>query len=120
VVGAAFFSFLELGLIDSPSAGPYLGTCLGETFLLEIVFLEGFFCVGGVYLELSLARAFPLPWAGVWAGETWGEPCSAGAFPVSLVGELSREETISLTSVGCCSEGPAGLEVLGVLWEASL
>jgi len=107
VVGTAFFAFVELGSTYSPSVGPYLG----ETFLLKIVFLEGVFWVGGICLELGSARALPLPLAGVWAGDTWGEPCSAGAYPVSLVGELSREETFSLTSVGCCSKGPVDLEV---------
>ncbi|KAJ8438489.1 hypothetical protein Cgig2_008976 [Carnegiea gigantea] len=53
-------------------------------------------------------------------GETWGEPYSAGAVPFSRTGELSGEETISSISVGCCSEGPADLEVRGVLWEAGL
>ena len=41
-------------------------------------------------------------------------------FQVSLAGQLSREEIISSTSMGCCSEGPADLTVRGVLWEATL
>jgi len=46
---------LELGSIDPPSAGPCLGTRLGETFLLEIVFLEGVF-FGLVVSVWSLVR----------------------------------------------------------------
>jgi len=61
VVGAAFLAFLELGSTDSLLAGP----CLGETFLLEIVFLEGVFWVGGVCLALGSAGAMPLPLVGV-------------------------------------------------------
>jgi len=109
VVGVAFLVFLELGLTGLSSTGPYLETCLGETFL----FL-------GVCLKRCLAGPLPLSGAGVCAGETWGEPCSAGAFPSFWTGELSGEETISSISVGCYSKGPAGLEVRGVLWDASL
>jgi len=63
VVGVAFLAFLDLGSTDSPSVGPYLGTCLGEAFLLEIVFLEGVFWAGGVCLELGSAGAAPVPFA---------------------------------------------------------
>ena len=65
MVGVAFLAFLELGLTDSLSAVPCLGICLGETFLLETVFLEGVFLVGGVCLALGSAGAVPLPLAGV-------------------------------------------------------
>ena len=60
-MGAAFLAFLELGSTDSLLAGP----CLGETFLLEIVFLEGVFWVGGVCLELGSVGATLVPFAGV-------------------------------------------------------
>ena len=106
----AFFAFLELGSSGSSSAGPCLGTYLGEIFLLETVFLEGVCWVGGVCSELGSAGALPLPLAGDSIGETWGEPCSAGAFLVSRTGELSGEETISSTRGGSCLEEPAGLE----------
>jgi len=59
VVGAAFFTLLELESMDSPSVGPCLGTYLGETFRLETVFVEG-----GVCLELGSAGALLLPLAG--------------------------------------------------------
>jgi len=48
VVGAAFFAFLELGSSGSSLAGPCLGTCLGEIFPLETVFLEGV-CTGVIW-----------------------------------------------------------------------
>jgi len=116
VVGAAFLVFLVLGLSDSPSTG----SCLGETFLSETVFLKGVFWIGRVCLAVGSARAVLLPLVGVWAGETWGEPCSPVVFLVSLAGELSGEETISSTSIGYCSKRPIDLEVRGVLWEPSL
>jgi len=119
-VGVAFLAFLELGSTGSSSAGSCLGTCFGETFLLDDVLLECVFEVGGVGLKCCSTGPLPLSVAGVCAGETWGEPCSAEAFPFSQTGELSSEETISSISVGCFSEGPTGLEVQGVLWEASL
>ena len=113
MVGAAFFAFLELGSLGSSLTGPYLGTCLGEIFLLETVFLEGVCWVGGVCSKLGSAGALPLPLAGDSAGDTWGEPCSVGAFQVSRTGELYGEETISSTR-GCLEE-PAGLEGRKVL-----
>jgi len=84
---------------------------LGETFLLEIAFLEVVFWVSGFCLELGSAGALPLPLVGVWAGETWGEPCPTGGFPISLAGELFGDETISSISVGYYSKGPVDLEV---------
>jgi len=57
--------FTYQGSTNSPSIGPYLGTYLGETFLLETVFLEGVFWVGGVCLELGSAKALPWPLVGV-------------------------------------------------------
>ena len=64
-VGVAFLPFLELGSTNSPSIGPYLETYLGEAFLLELIFLEGVFWVGGVCLELGSVGATLVPFAGV-------------------------------------------------------
>jgi len=49
----------------------------------------------------------------------WG-PCSAGAFSLSLAGELSGEEIISSTYVSSCSKALADLGVRRSLYEANL
>jgi len=53
------------------------------------------------------------------AGGTTVEPCSAGASPTSLTGELSVEEPVSSIKIGSCSEGVAGLGNFEMFLEAS-
>ena len=91
-------AFLEVGAVGSSSAEPCVGTCFGETFLLDDVLLGRGFEVGGVCWKL------------------W----SAGAFPFFWAGELSGEETISSNSVGCCSEVSVDFEIRGVLGKVFL
>jgi len=47
------------------------------------------------------------------------EPCSAGASPASLIGELSAEEPVSSIKIGSYSDGLAELDNFEVLLEAS-
>jgi len=88
---------------------------LGETFLLETVFSEGVSGLVGSVWSLVRQERYLCPWKVFGQERPGGEPCSAGAFLVSLARELSGEETISSTSVGCCLEKPADLEVRRVL-----
>ena len=74
---------LDLGSLGSFSLGPCVGTCLGEAFRLGTGIKTGVFWAVCFFLGLGLA------------GETRVEPCSAGASPVSLTGELSAEKPVS-------------------------
>jgi len=96
-VGAADFAFLALSSAeDSPLAGPYLETCLGEVFRLEPDLEEGVLRVLGVGEELDLPGAFPATTAGV--------ACSIEDISESRTGDPSSEQTISSTQGGACLE----------------
>ena len=98
-MGVAFLAFLELGSIDSLSAGPCLETYLGETFLLETVFLEGVLWVGGACLALG----------------------AAGAMPSPLTGEVSEQERPGASPVlHGCSQYPSQESSLGRKQSAQL